>query len=109
MKTTKFFMVVLLFFGLTGTANAQFLNQLKKRIIDKTTDAVVETASDKVARKAADKTADLVDDILEANMESIVGPIGKMKDVGTLPSSYNFDYKYSLNATMDKHEAVLDY
>ncbi len=109
MKTTKFFMVVLLFFGLTGTANAQFLNQLKKRIIDKTTDAVVETAADKVARKAADKTADIVDDILDANMEGIVGPIGKMKDVGSLPSSYNFDYKYSLNATMDKHEAVLDY
>lgn len=109
MKPVKQFLLLLIFLGLTNVAQAQFLNQLKKRIIDKSTDAVIETASGKVADKAAKETAKLMDGLLSPNWEAMLGPLGSMKDLESLPSGYQFDHRYSLKMLAEGNEFLIDY
>lgn len=106
----KQLLLILLMMGLTGTVQAQFLNKLKKAIVDKSSDAIINTASDKVANKAAEKTAKVVDGAFDASsIEGLVGPLGKMKDVSSLPASYQFDQLYSLDVKMDGNSIQMDY
>lgn len=109
MKPVKQFLFLLIFVGLTQAANAQFLNQLKKRIIDKSTDAVIETASGKVADKAAKETAKLMDGLLSPNWEAMLGPLGNAKDIESLPARYQFDHRYSLKMMAEGNEFLIDY
>ncbi len=102
--------LILLMVGISGTAQAQFLNKLKKAIVDKTSDAIINTASDKVAGKAADKTAKIVDGAFDvSSIEGLVGPLGNMKDVSSLPASYQFDQKYTLEIKAEGNTMQMDY
>ena len=65
--------VILTSFGI-GHSNAQFLNKLKKRVLEKTEALVIDKAADKVADKAADKTGEAMDSSLIQNRDSIVYP-----------------------------------
>lgn len=106
----KQFFLILLMLGLAGTAQAQFLNRLKKAIVDKASDAIVNTAADKVADKAAEKTAKIVDGAFDvSSLEGLVGPMGGMKDVSTLPSSYQFDHMYTLEIQAEGNTMQMDY
>lgn len=110
MKTTRrLFLIFLLFMGFSNVSQAQFLNKLKNRIIEKTTDAVTETAADKVADKAAKETSKAMEGILSPDLSGILGPIGKMKDIETLPSGYQFDHIYSLKMLVEGKEMQMDY
>ena len=55
--------VILTSFGVSHS-NAQFLNKLKKRVLEKTEALVIDKAAEKVADKAADKTGDAIDKLL---------------------------------------------
>ena len=106
----KQLLIILLMVGISGTAQAQFLNKLKKAIVDKTSDAIINTASDKVAGKAADKTGKIVDGAFDvSSLEGLVGPLGGMKDVSSLPASYQFDHKYTLAIKAEGNTMEMDY
>src|SRR5690554_5220219 len=99
----------LLFSYGVNQSNAQFLDKLKKRVIERTEDMVIDKAANKVADKAADKTGEAMDKLLNPDLGSIMNPMGKKVDMSKLPDSYKFDYRYALKMNTDEGEIGMDY
>ncbi len=108
MKRTLLITALLISIGVSHS-NAQFLNKLKKRVIEKTEDLVIEKAADKVADKAANKTGEAMDKLLNPDFGSIMNPTGKKVDMSKLPASYNFDYLYAMKMSTQDGEVGMDY
>lgn len=103
----------LMFFGLSFSANAQFLKNLKKQVVEKTQNAIIDKTANKVAESVSDKISDqisgAVDNALGADWGEMMGSMGKVKDIETLPASYSFDYIYSMKMITDDGEFPMDY
>lgn len=108
MKKILIIVVILSSFGISHS-NAQFLNKLKKRVMEKTEALVIDKAADKVAVKAADKTGEAMDKLLNPDFGSIMNPMGKKVDMSKLPASYNFDYRYAMKMKTEEGEIGMDY
>ena len=108
MKKILLIVVILSSFGISHS-NAQFLNKLKKRVLEKTEALVIDKAADKVADKAADKTGEAMDKMLNPDFGSIMNPMGKKVDMSKLPASYNFDYRYAMKMKTEEGEIGMDY
>src|SRR5690554_1236266 len=106
MKTFKFILLFSTFLIFTTTVEAQFLNRLKKKVIERAENVII----DKAADKAAESTAKTMDKVLNPKLDDIfnVGG-GKMVDLSELPPEYNFDYLYRLKMTTDEGELEMDY
>ena len=100
--------VILTSFGVTHS-NAQFLNKLKKRVLEKTEELVIDKAADKVADKAADKTGEAMDKLLNPDFGSMMNPMGKKVDMSKLPASYKFDYRYAMKMSTQDGTIDMDY
>lgn len=113
MQKTRFVIIITVFLGLSLNVEAQFLKNLKKQILDKTTEAIIDKTANKVADSVSDKVSDqiagTVDGALGADWGDIMSQIGSVKDIETLPASYNFDYIYSLNMVTDEKDLPVDY
>lgn len=105
MKTAKIFIFFAIIFGFVNSANAQFLNRLKNRVLDKTEEVIV----DKAANKAAEQTADAMDKILNSKLEGLFDFGGKAVDISQLPEVYHFDYNYTLNMASEGGEMQMNY
>lgn len=107
MRMTKFLLVVALLLGVVHSAEAQFLDRLKKRIVDETERVVI----DKTADKAAEKTGEAMDKILSPDLgaANIFGGIGSPMDTDRLPEVYRFDYLYSLKMVNQAGDLQFDY
>ena len=112
MKRILVIAVLLASFGVSQS-HAQFLKELKKRVLEKTQQQVIEKASDKVAGKVAEKFADetgeVMDKLLNHDFGKLMNPIGKNVDMSKLPASYKFDYRYALKMTTQEGEIDFDY
>lgn len=108
MKKILLIVVIISSFGVSHS-NAQFLNKLKKRVMEKTEDLVIDKAADKVADKAADKTGEAMDKLLNPDFGSMMNPMGKKVDMSKLPASYNFDYRYAMIMRTQEGEIGMDY
>ena len=108
MKKILLTAIILISFGV-GHSNAQFLNKLKKRVMEKTEEFVIEKTADKVADKAADKTGEAMDKLLNPDFGSLMSPMGKKVDMSKLPDSYNFDYRYAMKMNTKEGEIGMDY
>lgn len=108
MKKIVVVALLLISFGV-GQSHAQFLDKLKKRVLEKTEDIVIDKAANKVADKAADKTGEAMDKLLNPDLASIMNPIGKKVDVSKLPASYKFDYRYALKVNTGEGDINFDY
>lgn len=108
MKKILLIAVILTGFGVSQS-NAQFLNKLKKRVLEKTEELVIDKAADKVADKAADKTGEAMDKLLNPDFGSLMNPMGNKVDISTLPASYNFDYRYAMKMSTQEGEIDMDY
>ncbi len=108
MKKIILIAVILTSFGVTHS-NAQFLNKLKKRVLEKTEELVIDKAADKVADKAADKTGEAMDKLLNPDFGSLMNPMGKRVDMSKLPASYNFDYRYAMEMSTQEGTVNMDY
>lgn len=98
-KTISIVISVLFFFQ---SANAQFLKKLKDRVQETVENVIIE----KTAEKAAEKTGDGMDKILNMDFSGI----GKTPvDPNTIPESYDFTWKYSLQMQTTEGDMVLDY
>ena len=106
-RTTKFLLALVFLFGVNYSAEAQFLNRLKNRIVDEAERVVI----DKTAEKAAEKTAGAMDKILspDINIANIFGEIGNPVDLSQLPEAYRFDYLYSMKMSSEGQELQFDY
>ena len=106
-KTTKFLLVLVFLFAVNYSAEAQFLNRLKNRIVEEAERVVI----DKTAEKAAEKTAGAMDKILspDINIANIFGEIGNPVDLSQLPEAYRFDYLYSMKMSSEGQELQFDY
>lgn len=113
MKATKYLIFTLLFCGLSLNVDAQFLKDLKKQVVDRSKNAIINKTADKVADNISDKVSDQIsgsiNNVLGANWGDLMGPIGNVKDIESLPDSYIFDYIYSLNMTSNEGEIPIDY
>ncbi len=107
MKITKLLLVAVLLLGAVQSTHAQFLNRLKKKIVDETERVVI----DKTADKAAEKTGEAMDDILSSDLgvDNIFGGIGSPMDMGQLPEAYRFDYLYCLKMANQAGDLQFDY
>ena len=108
MKKTLLIAIILTGFGVSHS-NAQFLNKLKKRVLEKTEELVINKAANKVADKAADKTGEALDKLLNQDFGSMMNPMGKKVDMSKLPASYNFDYRYAMKLSTKEGEVDMDY
>ena len=108
MKKILLTAIILISFGV-GHSNAQFLNKLKKRVMEKTEEFVIEKTADKIADKAADKTGEAMDKLLNPDFGSLMNPMGKKVDMSKLPASYNFDYRYAMKMSTKEGEIGMDY
>ena len=108
MKKILLIAVILTSFGVSHS-NAQFLNKLKKRVLEKTEELVIDKAADKVADKAADKTGEAMDKLLNPDFGSLMSPMGKKVDMSKLPASYNFDYRYAMKMSTQEGEIDMNY
>lgn len=108
MKKILFITAMFISFGVSQS-NAQFLNKLKKRVMEKTEELVIDKAADKVADKAADKTGDALDKLLNPDFGAIMNPVGKKVDISKLPASYNFDYRYAMKMSTQLAIINMDY
>lgn len=117
MKKVKFILFSLLIFGISFNAEAQFLKQLKKQVIDRSKEAIIDKTANKVADDVSDKVSDQLSGAISnalgssmEGMEGIIAPLGKMKDIESLPATYNFDYIYSMKMNTDEGgEMLIDY
>lgn len=113
MRKTRFLIFTMIFLGLSINADAQFLKNLKKQVVDKTKEAIIDKTANKVSESISDKVSDQVsgaiDNALGANWEDIIGPIGNAKDIESLPATYSFDHIYSLNMKTGEGEFPVDY
>lgn len=102
-----FFFAVLFLFGVVYSAEAQFLNRLKNKVINEAEKVVI----DKTADKAAEKTGEAMDRILSPDfgIGNIFGEIGSPMDTNLLPEVYRFDYLYSLKMKNEGGELLFDY
>lgn len=107
-KKILFITALLISFGVSHS-KAQFLNKLKKRVLEKTEELVIDKAANKVANKAADKTGEAMDKLLNPDFGSIMSPMGKKVDMSKLPASYIFDYRYAMKMSTQEGEVDMDY
>lgn len=103
----KIFLVGVFLFGVMYSAEAQFLDRLKKKVINEAEKVVI----DKTADKAAEQTGAAMDKILSSDLgiSNIFGEIGSPMDTNLLPEVYRFDYLYSLKMTNEAGELQFDY
>lgn len=92
-------------FGFVNSANAQFLNRLKNKVLERAEEVVV----DKAADKAAEKTADAMDKVLNPNLEGLFNLGGKTVDLSQLPEVYHFDYDYTLKMSAEGGDTRMSY
>ena len=106
MKIIKILLICSFIFIFSSTVEAQFLNRLKNRIVERTEDVIINKAAD----KAAERTSDAMDKILNQNLDGLfnVGT-GKMVDVAELPSEYKFNYLYKIKMATDEGDMEMDY
>lgn len=106
MKFIKIFLLSSFVFIFSSTANAQFLNRLKNRIIEKTEDVIINKAAD----KAAERTSDAMDKILNPNLDGLFNlGTGKVVDINELPAEYKFNYLYRLKMSTGESDLEMDY
>ena len=106
MKTTKILLIYSFIFIFSFTAEAQFLNRLKNRIIEKTEDVII----NKTADKAAERTSEAMEKILNPNFDGLLNiGGGKMVDINELPAEYNFNYLYRLKMATGEGDLEMDY
>lgn len=103
----RLLLLIAFLFGIAESAEAQFLNRLKKRIVDETERIII----DKTAEKAAEKTGDAMDKILSPDLGgmNIFEGVGGLMDIDLLPQEYHFDYLYSLNIINSSGDLRFDY
>ena len=65
MKTIKILLICSFIFIFSSTVEAQFLNRLKNRIVERTEDVIINKAAD----KAAERTSEAMDKILNQNLD----------------------------------------
>ncbi|MDD2930696.1 MAG: DUF4412 domain-containing protein [Fermentimonas sp.] len=105
MKTVKILTLIVVTFGFVNIANAQFLDRLKNRVLEKTEDVIV----DKTAEKAAEQTAEAMDKILNPNIGGMFDFGGKAVDLSQLPELYHFDYNYTLKMVTESGDMHINY
>ena len=106
MKTIKILLICSFIFIFSSTVEAQFLNRLKNRIVERTEDVIINKAAD----KAAERTSEAMDKILNQNLDGLfnVGT-GKIVDVSELPSEYKFNYLYKIKMATGEGDMEMDY
>lgn len=113
MRKVKFITFIVLFYSISFGMQAQFLKNLKNKVIEKSKDAIIEKTatkvSDDVSEKVSNQIAGAVNSVMSANIEDIMGSVGKTKDMSSLPKEYSFDYLYSLKISMAEGEMPMDY
>ena len=81
-KVNLFILFIIIFgFGFTDSANAQFLNRLKNKVLEKTEEGII----DKAADNAAEKTSNAMEKILNPNLEGLFNFGGKSEYIADLP------------------------
>lgn len=106
MKKYKFLLLLSCLFILTTTAEAQFLNRLKKKVIERAENVII----DKTADKAAERTSKTMDKVLNPKLDALFNMgTGKTVDVSELPAEYKFDYLYRLKMSAGEGELEMDY
>lgn len=106
MKTIKILLISSFIFIFSSTVEAQFLNRLKNRIVERTEDVIINKAAD----KAAERTSEAMDKILNQNLDGLfnVGT-GKMVDAAELPAEYKFNYLYRIKMATGEGDMEMDY
>lgn len=106
MKTIKILLICSFIFIFSSTVEAQFLNRLKNRIVERTEDVIINKSAD----KAAERTSEAMDKILNQNLDGLfnVGT-GKIVDVSELPSEYKFNYLYKIKMATGEGDMEMDY
>jgi hypothetical protein len=106
MKTIKILFICSFVFIFSFTVEAQFLNKLKNKIVEKTEDVII----NKTADKAAEQTSEAMEKILNPNLDGLfnIGG-GKMVDINELPAEYNFNYLYKIKMTTGEGDIEMDY
>lgn len=105
MKIIKIIILIAATFGFVNSVNAQFLDRLKNRIIERTEEVIV----DKAANKAAEQTANVMDKILNPNLEGLFNFGAGQIDLSQLPESYHFDYNYTLKMASIDGDIQMNY
>ncbi len=114
MNKVKLILLSLLLCGISFNAEAQFLKQLKKQVVDRTKEAIIDKTANKVADDISDKVSDQVagaiNSAVAAGYEGMIPALGSIKDIETLPAEYNFDYLYSVKMNITEGgEMLVDY
>jgi hypothetical protein len=105
-KVNLFILFIIIFgFGFIDSANAQFLNRLKNKVLEKTEEVII----DKAADKAAEKTSNAMEKILNPNLEGLFNFGGKSVDLADLPEVYRFDYDYTVKMATEGGETNMNY
>ncbi len=105
-KVNLFILFIIIFgFGFTDSANAQFLNRLKNKVLEKTEEVII----DKAADKAAEKTSNAMEKIHNPNLEGLFNFGGKSVDLADLPEVYRFDYDYTVKMATEGGETNMNY
>lgn len=106
MKTKIFTLISAFILLVSFSAEAQILNKLKNKVIERTENVIV----DKAADKAAQKTSEAMDKILNQNLDGLfnIGG-GTIVDVSNLPAEYSFDFLYKVKMTTGNGEIMMDY
>ena len=86
-------------------AEAQFLNELKERALNRSKEVVIA----KTADKAAEKTGDAMDKLLNPDFGGLMNGNGKKIDAADLPEEYLFSHLYSLKVSTTQGEIKMDY
>ena len=106
MKTIKIILVCSFIFIFSSTVEAQFLNRLKNKIVEKTEDVII----NKTADKAAERTSAAMDKILNQKLDGLFNiDTGKMVDVTELPDEYKFNYLYKIKMATGEGDMEMDY
>lgn len=113
MKKTRVLILTTMLCALSFSVEAQFLKNLKNQVIERSKEAIIDKTANKVAESVSEKVSDqIAGSINKALGESwgeLMGPIGSIKDIETLPASYSFDYIYSLKISTTEGELPIDY
>jgi len=106
-RMRTFFVIVVILFGVVYSAEAQFLDRLKKRVIDEAERVVI----DKTADKTTEKVGAAMDKVLSPDLgiDNIFEEIGNPMDTDLLPEVYRFDYLYSMKIKNEGRELLFDY
>lgn len=90
---------------LASTANAQFF----KKITKSAKKAAERAAIKKTAQKAGEKTENAMDGLFNMDMGSLGAMGGSNVDPSTLPSSYEFDWRYTLQMSHKQGDMKFHY